>query len=193
MPQANWDAASLLMLDTLAVAWAGADAPGCTQTHALLAEEGGREDASVWAHGGRLPAASAAFINSMTAAAIEYDSIGLGVAVHAYIAVLPAALSVAERQHATGRDYLTALVLGCDIAHRFAASAAYPNRGFHYTAVMGGFGAAAACARLLGLSVEQTQHALGIAFLQACGTQQANVQPSLSKRMLSAFAARSGV
>jgi 2-methylcitrate dehydratase PrpD len=58
---------------------------------------------------------------------------------------------------------------------------------------MGGFGAAAAASRLLGLSVEQTQHALGLAFLQASGTQQANIQPSLSKRLLSAFAARAGV
>ena len=190
---ANLDAARLLMLDTLAVAWAGADAPGCPETHALLAEEGGRDDATVWGYGGRLPAASAAFINSMTAAAIEYDSIGLGVAVHAYVAVLPAALAIAERQHVSGRDFLASLVLGCDITHRFAASAAYPNRGFHYTAAMGGFGAAAACSRLLGVSVEQTQHALGLAFLQASGTQQANIQPSLSKRMLGAFAARAGV
>ena len=193
IPRPNLDTARLLMLDTLAVAWAGADAPGCPETHALLAEDGGRDDATVWAYGGRLPAASAAFINSMTAAAIEYDSIGLGVAVHTYVAVLPAALAIAERQHASGRDFLAALVLGCDITHRFAASAAYPNRGFHYTAAMGGFGAAAACARMLGLSVEQTQHALGLAFLQASGTQQANIQPSLSKRMLAAFAARAGV
>ncbi len=193
IPQTNFDMARLLMLDTLAVAWAGADAPGCSETHALLAEDGGRNDATVWAYGGKLPAASAAFINSMTAAAIEYDSIGLGVAVHTYVAVLPAALAIAERQHASGRDFLAALVLGCDITHRFAASAAYPNRGFHYTAAMGGFGAAAACARLLGLNVDQTQHALGLAFLQASGTQQANIQPSLSKRMLAAFAARAGV
>jgi len=193
IPQANLQAAKRLMLDTLAAAWAGADAPGCAETHALLAEDGGREDAAVWVYGGRLPAAAAAFINSTTAAAIEYDSIGLGVAVHTQIAVLPAALAMAERQHAAGRDFLSALVMGCDIAHRFAASAAYPNRGFHFTAAMGGFGAAAACARLLGLNVEQTQHALGLAFLQASGTQQANIQPSLSKRMLGAFAARAGL
>lgn len=193
IPQANFDAARLLMLDTLAVAWAGADAPGCPETHAMLSEEGGREDATVWAYGGRLPVTSAAFINGMTAAAIEYDSIGFGAAVHVNIAVLPAALAIAERQRVSGRDFLAALVLGCDITHRFAASAAYPNRGFHFTAAMGGFGAAAACARLLNLSIEQTQHALGIAFLQASGTQQANIQPSLTKRMLSAFAARSGV
>ncbi len=193
IPEANLDAARLLMLDTLAVAWAGADAPGCVETHALLEDEGGREDATVWGIVGRLPASSAAFINSMTSAAIEYDSIGSGVAVHVNVAVLPAALAIGERQRVSGREFLAALVLGCDITHRFAASAAYPNRGFHYTAAMGGFGAAAACARLLGLSVEQTQHALGLAFLQASGTQQANIQPSLAKRMLSAFAARAGV
>ncbi len=193
IPEANLDAARQLMLDTLAVAWAGADAPGCVETHALLEDEGGREDATVWGIGGRLPASSAAFINSMTSAAIEYDSIGSGVAVHVNVAVLPAALAIGERQRVSGREFLAALVLGCDITHRFAASAAYPNRGFHYTAAMGGFGAAAAASRLLRLSVEQTRHALGIAFLQASGTQQANIQPSLSKRMLSAFAARAGV
>ena len=193
IPQANVEAAQRLMLDTLAAAWAGADAPGCQETHALLAEDGGREDACAWVLGGRLPAASAAFINSMTAAAIEYDSIGLGVAVHAYVAVLPATLAMAQRQHASGQEFLAALVLGCDITHRFGAAAAYPNRGFHYTAAMAGFGAAAACARLLKLDVEQTQHALGLAFLQASGTQQANIQPSLAKRMLAAFAARAGV
>ncbi|MBM3342946.1 MAG: MmgE/PrpD family protein [Betaproteobacteria bacterium] len=193
IPNANLEAAKLLTLDTLAVAWAGADAPGCEDTHAMLKHEGGREDATAWAYGSRLPATAAAFINGMTAAAIEYDSIGLGVAVHSYIAELPAALAIAEREHATGREFLTALVLGCDITHRFGAAAAYPNRGFHYTATMGCFGAAAAAARLLKLDVEQTQHALGLAFLQAGGTQQANIQPSLAKRMLSAFAARAGV
>lgn len=193
IPQTNREAAQLLMLDTLAVAWAGADAPGCEDTYALLKHEGGREDATVWAYGGRLPATAAAFINGMTAAAIEYDSIGLGVAVHSYIAVLPAALAVAEREHASGREFLAALILGCDITHRLGAAAAYPNRGFHYTATMGAFGAAAAAARLLKLNIEQTQHALGLAFQQAAGTQQANIQPSLAKRMLSAFAARAGV
>jgi len=41
--------------------------------------------------------------------------------------------------------------------------------------------------------VMQTRHALGIAFMQASGTQQANIDPSLSKRMMSGFAARAGV
>ena len=42
IPQAARDAAKLFILDTLAVSWAGSDAPGCREAHALLADEGGR-------------------------------------------------------------------------------------------------------------------------------------------------------
>lgn len=193
IPQSSLDAARLFMFDTLAVAWAGSDAPGCREAHALLVDEGGRADATAWAYGGRLPATAAAFINGMSSSALDYDSTGRGAAVHINVAVLPAALAIAERQKTTGREFLAAAVLGADIMYRIAAALKKPNRGFHYTATIGVFAAAAAAARLLGLDVERTQHALGIAFIQASGTQQANIQPSLTKRMLSAFAARSGV
>ena len=193
VPEVARTAARLFMLDTLAVSWAGSDAPGCREAHALLADEAGRPDSTAWAYGGRLPATSAAFINGMTASALDYDSIATGAGLHINIAVLPAALAIAERQRSSGREFLAALVLGADIMFRIAAGTRRPSRGFHYTGTIGVFGAAAAAARLLGLNADTTQHALGIAYLQSSGTQQANIQPSLSKRMLSAFAARAGV
>ncbi len=193
MPEAVLDTAKLYMLDTLAVAWAGSDAPGCREAHAMLVDEGGRQDGTAWAYGGRLPAPAAAFINGMSSSALDFDSLGRDAPVHVNIAVLPAALAVAEREHASGRDFLAALVLGSDIVCRLGAAAKHPPRGFHYTAAFGIFGAAAAAARLLRLDAVATRHALGIAFMQAGGTQQANIEPSLSKRMLSAFAARAGV
>lgn len=193
IPVAARDAARLFMLDTLAVAWAGSDAPGCREAHALLVDDGGRADSTLWAFGGRLPATAAAFINGMTSSALDYDSIGRGVAVHINIAVLPAALAIAQKTHAGGRELLAALVIGSDIVYRLGMALNKPNRGFHYTATLGAFGAAAAAARLLGLDAAAAQHALGIAFFQAAGTQQANIEPSLCKRMLSAFAARAGV
>ncbi len=194
IPEASFSAARRFMLDTLAVAWAGSDAPGCREAHALLVDEGGRADSTAWAYGGdRLPAMSAAFINGMTSAALDYDGIGSGASVHVNITVLPAALAMAERLHAPGRDFLAAFVIGADLTYRLAAAADVPNAGFHYVPIYGVFGAAAACARLLKLNVLQTRHALGIAFMQASGTQQANIDPSLSKRMMSAFAARAGV
>jgi len=193
MPPAVLDAAKLFMLDTLAVAWAGSDAPGCREAHALLVDESGRADSTAWVYGGSLPAMSAAFINGMTSSALDFDSIGRKANVHINIAVLPAALAIAQKQHASGRDFLAAAVIGSDLVYRLGVSAEYPNRGFHYTGTFGVFGAAAAAARLLGLDADKTQQALGLAFAQAAGTQQSNIQPSLAKRMLSAFAARSGV
>lgn len=193
IPEASLAAAKRFMLDTLAVAWAGSDAPGCREAHALLVDEGGRADSCAWAYGGHLPAMSAAFINGMTSAALDYDGIGSGASVHVNITVLPAALAMAERLHVSGREFLAAYVIGADLTYRLAAAADVPNAGFHYVPIYGVFGAAAACARLLKLNVLQTRHALGIAFMQASGTQQANIDPSLSKRMMSAFAARAGV
>ena len=193
IPESAFKTAKMYLLDTLAVSWAGSDAPGCREAHAVMAEQGGREDATAWAFGGKLPAASAAFINGMTSAALDYDSLNRDAPVHINIAVLPAALAIAERERVTGRDFLTALVLATDITCRLGAGAKHPPRGFHYTGAFGVFGAAAAAARLLKLDALQTRHALGLALLQASGTQQANIEPSLSKRLLSSFAARSGV
>src|SRR5512134_572516 len=146
IPEPALNAAKLFMLDTLAVAWAGSDAPGCREAHALLADEGGRGDGTAWVYGGRLPATAAAFINGMTSSALDYDSIASGAALHINIAVLPAALAIAERQRASGREFLAALVLGSDIMFRIAAGTTRPNRGFHYTGAIGVFGAAAAAA-----------------------------------------------
>ena len=108
IPAAALDAAKLFMLDTLAVSWAGSDAPGCREAHTLLIDEGGRADSTAWAYGGLLPATAAAFINGMTASALDYDSIGRGAAVHINIAVLPAALALAPKKKATGPGFLGA-------------------------------------------------------------------------------------
>jgi 2-methylcitrate dehydratase PrpD len=129
----------------------------------------------------------------MSSSALDYDSLGRDAPVHVNIVVLPAALAVAERMHSTGAEFLAATVVGSDIMCRMAAATKHPHRGFHYTSTFGVFGAAAAAAKLFGLDAAETRHALGIAFIQASGTQQANIEPSLTKRMLSAFAARAGV
>ncbi len=189
----NVKVAKRFLLDTLAVSWAGSDAPGCQEAYALSVSEGGRADSHAWGYGGRLPAMSAAFMNGMSAAALDYDGIGSGASVHVNITVLPAAMAMAQRLGANGKDFLSAYIIGADLTYRLALAADSLNEGFHYVPLYGLFGAAAAASRLLGLTVMQTRHALGIAFMQGCGTQQANIDPSISKRMMSGFAARAGV
>ena len=190
------DAARRFMLDTIAVGWAGSDSGGCGEARAMMVADGGAPASTVWCYGDKLPPSQVAFLNSMFAAALDFDSLGRDSPSHVNVVVLPAALAVAEQVGATGREFLTALIAGCDLMCRLGASAealGQPHKGWFFTSVHGVFGATAAVAKLLKLDAAQTQHALGIAFSQAAGTQQANIEPSLTKRMQSAFAARNGV
>ena len=188
-------AAKRLALDTLAVAWPGASAPGLPETSALLVEQAGTPESALWATRQRMPARSAAFVNSAAAAALDYDGMRAPErgSVHADSVVLPAAWAIAERQHCSGRDFLTAVVLGNDVVTRLGAASALPHKGWYHTSIYGIFGAAAAASKLLGLTERETCHAFGIALSQTAATQLPNISRALTKRLSSAFAAHAGV
>ncbi len=195
IPAAALQSSKRLALDTLAVAWAGSAAPGVREARDLLAEEDGKPESTVWAYGGKLPARAAAFINSASAAALDYDGMRATErgSVHSDSVVLPAALAVAERAHASGREFLAALVLGNDVVTRLGAASQLPHKGWYHTSIYGIYGAAAAAARLLKLDAEKTQHAFGIALSQTAATQLPSMSFSLAKRFSSSFAAHAGV
>ncbi len=190
LPASAVQAAKTLMLDTLAVGWAGTTAPGAPEAHALLSEEGGRGDSSIWGFGGKLPVTAATFINSISGGALDYDGVNT---VHADVVALPAALAMAERERASGQDFLAAFVIGSDLCSRFGASITGTHKGWFTTSIYGGFGAAATAAKLLRLDATATRNALGICLSQAAGTQQSNIEQALTKRFQGAFAARAGV
>ena len=92
----------------------------------------------------------AAFINGITAEAIEaQDGVRFG-GNHPGAAVIPAAFAVAEQQGCTGRALIEAVVTGYEAANR-PAGAMHPWHtlgGFLPTGTCGTFGAAAAAAKL---------------------------------------------
>ncbi|MDB5811861.1 MAG: MmgE/PrpD family protein [Betaproteobacteria bacterium] len=190
LPASSITAAKTLMLDTLAVGWAGTTAPGAPEAHALLKDEGGRADSSLWGFGGKLPAAAATFLNSISGGALDYDGVNT---VHADIVALPAALAIAEREHASGKEFLAAYMIGSDLCSRFGGSITGAHKGWFTTSIYGAFGAAAAAAKLLKLDATATRHALGIALSQSAGTQQSNIEQALTKRLQGALSARAGV
>lgn len=185
-------AARRLVLDTVAVAWAGADAPGVAPLHAAAGAQGGAPQARLWTSDARIPAAEAAFANGAAAAALDFDAVHEGSILHADAVVVPAALAVAEHAGRSGGEFLDAYVAGVEIAHRL--SLATPRKGGWFgSSTLGVFGAAAASARLLGLDADGIGHALGIALSLSGGTKQAIVERTLAKRLQTAFAARAGV
>jgi 2-methylcitrate dehydratase PrpD len=195
LPEDAINAAKRMALDTLAVAWAGADAPGIEPVRALMIDEAGAQHSSVWTTAARLPSRAAAFLNSAASAALDFDGMRATErgSVHSDSVVLPAALAVAERERRSGRELLEALVLGNDVVTRLGAASALPHKGWYLTSIYGIFGAAAAAARHMRLDAEATAHAFGLAANHAAATQLPNIERSLAKRYSSSFAAHDGV
>jgi 2-methylcitrate dehydratase PrpD len=192
LPPGTIVSARRLILDSLAVALAGADGRECRVLVELARQWGGLEEASIIATSVRVPAPVAALVNGTMIQALDFDDTHDPSGTHVASTVLAAALAAAQAAHQTGRTLLTAVVAGTEVACRLGL-ACHDKIGFTSTAVYGAFGAAAAAARALGLGPGPTRHALGIVLSQVAGTTQTAVDTPLSKHMQSGFAAKAGV
>src|ERR1700730_14823638 len=159
------------VLDYLGVGLAGAADPLVRILLDEVTEAAGTPQASIIGHETRLPALSAALVNGAAAHALDYDDVNMAMPGHPSVAILPGLLALAEIQRSSGREVITAFVAGYETACRIglALQPGHYNLGFHSTRPVGSLGAAAACARLLGLDAEATAMALGIAGTQAAG------------------------
>jgi 2-methylcitrate dehydratase PrpD len=130
----------------------------------------------------RVPVRFAAFANGIAIHADDYDDTQLAVAkdrvygllTHPTAPVLPPALALGERDNRSGLDVLTAYQVGVEVETKIAEAInpRHYDHGFHSTGTAGTIGAAAAAARMLGLNIEQTRRALGIAASQAAGLRE---------------------
>jgi 2-methylcitrate dehydratase PrpD len=118
--------------------------------------------------------ASAALLNGITSHTFDFDDTHLKTIIHPAGPVASAVLALAELTGASGRAVLDSLVIGIDVACRLG-NTVYPehyDRGWHITGTTGMLGAAAGCARLLGLDADKTAMALGIAASQPVGLRE---------------------
>src|SRR5947209_7201378 len=171
LPPEAHELARQCVLDYFGVALAGAGDELVRLLLDELAEAGGAPQASIIGHETRLPALSAALVNGAAGHALDYDDVNMAMPGHPSVAILPGLLALAELRGSSGREVITAFVAGYETACRIGAALqpGHYNLGFHATATVGCFGAAAACARLLGLDTAATATALGIAGTQAAG------------------------
>jgi 2-methylcitrate dehydratase PrpD len=170
-PDSARDIARLSLLDWSAVAVAGVGEPVSRIVRTMLADEAGAPQATVLGLDRRLPVRAAALANGATSHALDYDDTHFEFVGHPSVAVAPAVLALAEQRGASGTQLLDAFLVGVETAVRVGRwlGKAHYQAGFHQTATAGSFGAAAGCARLLGLGVAQTRYALGIAATRASG------------------------
>lgn len=159
----------------------------------FVEEMGGHPQSSL-VSGGKTSVHHAAFVNGASSHIVELDDIHRGSIVHAATVVIPAALAVAEYKKKSGKDLLTAVVIGYDVAFRIGEAVSPSHyKNWHNTATCGTFGAAAAVSKLLDLTEEQTRHALGTAGTQAAGLWEFIENGSMSKQLHPAKAGMEGV
>ncbi len=140
--------------------------------------------------------ATAALINATLAHSLDFDDTHAEASIHASAPIVPAAIAAAEMVGASGRDLITACVVGYEIHVRLGkavGAADHYIRGFHPTATCGIFAAVAAVAKILKLSDAQTVSAFGIALSQTAGAMQFLKDGAWTKRLHVGQAAQNGL
>lgn len=201
LPKEVVDHAKYEIIDVIGCVIGGANAPGCLMVLDLVREWGGKKEATILVHGGRVPAQNAAMIGSIMARSYDYEvnSPYLGdkrIPSHTSATTVPTAITMAERTAASGKDLITALVLGDDIASRIlVASPDSFDLGWDNTGTVTMFGTTTIASKLLGLSKRQTLNAFGIVVnhLAGAGTLQTICDGAHSFKLAQGIAARAGI
>ena len=133
---------------------------------------GGQETAHVWGQNYKAPVAIAAFLNGMAGHTLELDDVHTNSKTHIGTVVTPTAWAMAEYLNTSGEDFLLAVICGYETMSRIGMAfgvTSHRLRGWHVTSTAGTFGAAAVCAKLLGLEEDNIVYALGLAGTQSFG------------------------
>ena len=180
-------------LDTIGVMLAGAAEPVAAGVRAVARAEGGTPLCTVVGTSLRTAPGWAALANGAAGHAHDFDDTNFALMGHPSVPLFAAALAGAEAETADGGALMLAYVIGFEIdaALGIALNPDHYARGWHATSSIGTLGCAAAAARLLGLDVNQTRHALGMAASMASGLKE-NFG-SMTKPYHAGHAAQSGL
>lgn len=173
--------ARLRLIDTLSCTVGGVNAGGNQAMLDLIRSWGGTAQATILAHGDRVPLQHAAMMNCLMGRSFDFEvcgpepeGINAGKMVgHVCSTTDPLALSVAEFTRASGKELLAAVILGGDIGARIAVADEFNfDKCFEVCGTANAFGATAVVGRLMGANHEQLVNAFGIVLHLMAGSFQ---------------------
>ncbi len=180
-----------IILNIAGTTVAGSNREGCQAIVDMVKKWGGAEEATILVHGGKVPAHNAAFANAYMARALDIDD-AMFPGMHVGASTVSAALAAGEKEGGcSGKDLITALAVGHEVASRFNNVTEYV--GFDHTGVCTVMGTATVAARIMKLNGQQTLDTLGHAFNRSGGSFQSNVDGALSVRIIQGGAAQGGI
>ena len=162
--------AKLAILDCLAVSILAVTQEAGKSLLRMAREEQWNGPCSIWGSETSASSRDAAFANGTLSHALDYDDGG-----HASTYLLAAAMAMAERNDASGKNLLEAFVVGREV--RMALEPVFADRfegvgpgarGWHANGIFGPIAAACATGKILGLDSAHTLHAIGLA-AGSCG------------------------
>ena len=172
------------VLDTLGAAFAGAKLWEYTEEYLAACRIMGRGDTGVLFHEKKeFSVPQAAMINSAFAHVIELDDGHKNAGVHCGAAVVMTALTLGSALGSSGKDILTAVILGYDLVYRLASNMApyQIQKGFHPSGNDDTIGVMAVAGKLLKLNEEQLANGFGMAALYSAGLLEATINGQQSK------------
>jgi len=157
----------------------GVTVPGTREDAGLIIQKyvkevGGFPAASIIATNTRTTAPLAALANGVAAHVLDLDDTNMVLIGHPSVVLMPTVLAAGELAGASGETILLGYILGFEVMVKLAGvlNPEHYEHGWHATSTFGALGAAAAASRILGLSKEQTQRALGLATSLAGGVRR---------------------
>ena len=153
------------LLDTLGVAVVGRQTETGRIIYDYAAAAHGGEGARLWFDGRPVSPPGAALAHGMAIDSFDMHDSCRPVKGHAGVALVPAVLASLHlgQQPVSGRELLTSLVMGYEVAIRAGQALHATACDYHTSGAWNALGCAAIVARRLGLNAAQTRHALGIA------------------------------
>ncbi len=151
------------LLDSVGCALGGMQQEDAHIALAVLDEIAGEGPCAVLGSGRTMDAVSASLANALMIRVMDYNDIYWKQDPSHPSDLIPAAIAGAERQDLSTRELMVGIVLGHEFEMRLC-EAAFPGireRGWHH-ATLTAFAAPIVAARMLGLSAEAMQHAIGI-------------------------------
>lgn len=138
-------------------------------------------------------AADAAFVNAVTSHITGQADNGGGS--HPGTFVVPVSLALGEQHRRSGKEVLSAIVVGYEAAQRMtvAAGTALHSNGFRWVPVIGAFGAAASASVLSRFDTRQFANALNFAAHMAGGFNEPLGQGTMESNVHAGLAARAGI
>lgn len=143
----------------------------------------------------RLDALNAAMINSLSSAALSFNDTHYVTVAHPTSPVGAAALAAAERNPVSGKQFVTAFILGvelqCRVGMVLCKLPAEVSVGLSMQGLVGGVGAAVAAAKIMGFDEDAMCRAIGHAINQSAGLREAHA--TMGSPFTPAHAARCGL